>query len=197
MQVIPLKCPNCGATVDTQQRNCKYCKSPIIITSFNSVYSMPTPLVSTYANTYKGALTEDPGNPDLNASIAMCFLKLKMYDKAIEGFEKAVVENFDNSELFFFEAVALLRGRKAFSTAMSDIKRALELVNAATMIEPRGVYYYFSAYLKYDYYERKYLNISPNYSQDLKKAKENNLTFEDARILFELIEQQTPEVLRL
>ena len=196
-EVISLNCPNCGASVDTLQKKCRYCKSPIVISSFNSVYSMPIPLVNKYANTYKNALTVSPDNSEIQSSIAMCFLKLKLYDKAIENFDKAIIDNIDNSELFFYLAVALLRGQKAFMTPIDDIKRALELVNAAIMIEPRGVYYYFSAYIKYDYYERKFLNISPNYLDDFQTARDSNVSFADAQTLFELLGKPVPETLQL
>ena len=100
-QVIALNCPNCGAAVDTGQKTCIFCKQPVIISTFNSVYSMPVPLVNKYAGTYKQVLSSDPDNKEINNSIAMCYLKLKLYDKALGSFEKALEDNFDNSETFF------------------------------------------------------------------------------------------------
>lgn len=40
-QVIDMKCPGCGAPTSTGETTCKYCHRPVIISTFNSVYSMP------------------------------------------------------------------------------------------------------------------------------------------------------------
>lgn len=192
-QVLSLKCPNCGDAVDTGQKTCKFCKQPIIISTFNSVYSMPMPLVNKYIGSYKQVLSDDPNNKELNNSIAMCYLKLRLFDKALWAFEKAVEDNFDNSESFFYAAICLLKGQKAFNTPVDDIKKALDYIRAAILIEPRGVYYLFSAYIKYDFYERKCLNITPNYIDELREAKNNNLTSADTLMLFDVLGKPIPE----
>lgn len=69
----------------------------------------------------------------------MCYLKLKLYDKALSAFEKAMEDNFDNSETFFYAAICLLKGRKAFLLNRTEIDKAEEYINAAIMIEPRAV----------------------------------------------------------
>ena len=86
-QVVELNCPGCGARVSTAQKECDWCHKPIVISTFNSVYTMPMPEVNKYAGVYRKALTENPDNTELNKSIAMCYLKLKMYAKALEAFE--------------------------------------------------------------------------------------------------------------
>ena len=196
-QILALNCPNCGAAVDAGQKTCLFCKQPVVITTFNSVYSMPIPLVNKYASTYKNALSNDPENKELNTSIAMCYLKLKLYDKALGAFEKAVEDNFDNSETIFYAALCLLKGQKAFNTPVNDIKKALDYINAAILIEPRGVYYLFSAYIKYDFYERKYLNITPTYIDELQEAKNNKLTSADAQMLFDTLGKPMPEQMKV
>jgi len=192
--VVDIKCPGCGGAVSTSQKNCKFCGNPVIITSFNSVYGMNPQVTNKYVKFYKEALADNPNNPQLNSSIGMCYLKLKLYDKALESFEKAIEDDFDNSETYFYAAVCLLKGRKAFLTPKADIDKALEYINAALMIENRGVYNYFSAYIKYDFYARKSLNIYPNYADELTDAYRNNVTDEDIRILFELLNVEKPKV---
>ena len=153
-QVAELKCPGCGSPLAVNQLVCDYCHQPVTITSFNSVFSMPAPALNKYAGACRKALAEDPDNMELNNSIAMCYLKLGLYDKALPAFEKAMEDNFDNSETFFYAAVCLLQGKKAFLHPRPVIDKVLEYINAALMIEPRGIYYYFMAYVKYDYFER-------------------------------------------
>lgn len=196
-RIVSINCPNCGASVDTAQRNCVYCRQPVVISSFSSVYEMPVPLLSKYANTYRQVLSGDPDNKDLNNSIAMCYLKLRLHEKALAAFERATEDNFDNSETFFFAAVCLLKGNKAFNTPIDDIKKALNYINAAIQIEPRGIYFFFAAYLKYDHHERKFLNIAPNYAEELQNAKRHNLTAADIQMLFDVIGKPIPEQLQV
>lgn len=191
--VIDLKCPGCGEPVKTDQKYCKFCGREVIISSFNSVYDMTAQELNKYANTYKKALNEHPENTELSASIGMCYLKLKLYDKAFEHFEKAIEEDFDNSEIYFYAAISLLKGKKAFLATKSTVDKAIELVNAALMIENRGIYYYFLSYLKYDFYSRKSLNVYPSFVEELINARNNSVTLSDIDRLFELLCVAIPE----
>ena len=186
-EVIELNCPGCGARVSTGQQECDWCHKPIIITTFNSVYSMPMPEVNKYAGAYRKALGEHPESNELNKSVAMCYLKLKLYDKALAAFETAIEDNFDDSETYFYAAVCLLKGKKAFLAQRSDINKCIEYIDAANMIEPRGIYYYFLAYIKYDFFERKSLNSSPNYRQCLGTASQFGVSGHDIGMLFDIL----------
>lgn len=194
-QVVEMNCPGCGVRVSVGQKICEYCGGVITITTFNSVYSMPIAQINKYASCYRNALADDPTNKKLNNSIAMCYLKLKLYDKALSAFENAIEDNFDNSETYFYAAVCLLKGQKAFVQQRSIIDKALEYINAAIAIEPRGIYYYFLAYIKYDYFERKYLNVYPNYLETLQTANSIGASELDISILFDLLSVQKPSVL--
>lgn len=190
--IIEINCPGCGARVSTGQSECEWCHKPIIISTFNSVYSMSASEISQYAFAYKKALSENPDNQDLNNSIAMCYLKLKLYDKALQAFEKAMQENFDNSETFYYAAISLLKGRKAFLLNRHEIDKIEEYINAAIMIEPRGIYYYFLAYIKYDYFNRKYFKTSPTYQEALKLAKQQGFSSYDSEQLFNILGVEKP-----
>lgn len=190
--IVEITCPGCGARVSIEQAECEWCHQPIIISSFNSVYSMPMPEVNKYTKEYKRALAEDPDNTDLNNSVAMCYLKLKLYDKALPAFEKAMEDNFDNSETFFYAAVCQLKGRKAFLLTRPEIDKAEEYLNAALMIEPRGIYYYMLAYIKYDYFNRKFFKTSPTYQEALEMAQKAGYSPFDADQLFEILGVERP-----
>lgn len=194
-QVMELKCPGCGARVDVGQTSCEWCHKPITVSSFNSIYAMTMPQVNKYAGAYKKALQDEPDDIELNSSIAMCYLKLKLYDKALLAFEKAMEDNFENSETFFYAAVCLLRGKKAFLASRKDIDTALEYTNAALMIEQRGLYYYFLAYIKYDYFERKYLNVSPNYRECYITACQIGTSEYDIHMLYDVLGVERPNIL--
>lgn len=194
-QVHDTACRSCGAPADIGQTKCRYCKQPVMISTFNSVYSMPMPMVNQYAAAYKEALQNEPNAKDLNNSVAFCYLKLKMYDKAAEAFDKAVADNFDNSEAFFYAAVCRLKGQKAFLANRETIDKIQEYINAALMIEPKGIYHYFLAYIKYDYFSRKSFNTSPTYKEALENAKGAGVSPADIEQLFGVLGVQKPEVL--
>jgi len=195
MEVINLNCPGCNARVSTEQKVCIYCHAPIVISSFSSVSSLSSLELNKYAASYRKTLAENPDNQDINGSIAMCYLKLRLYDNAIKAFEKAVEENFDNSESFYYAAVCQLKGLIAFRTPRSAIDKAIEYINAALMIEPRGIYHYFLAYIKQDYFERKYLNITPNWSETLQTAIQSGVSTADIQQLSEVLQVEIPKCL--
>ena len=194
-QVIELNCPGCGARVNTGQNECDWCHKPIVISTFNSVYAMPMPEVNKYAGTYRKALAENPDDITLNNSVAMCYLKLQLYDKALTAFEKAMEDNFDNSETFFYSAICLLQGKKAFLAPRDAIDKIEEYINAALMIEPRGIYYYFYAYVKYDYFFRKSYKTQPTYQELLNTAFQVGISEYDQEQLFSILNVAKPDVL--
>ncbi|MDR1681815.1 MAG: hypothetical protein LBS25_00280, partial [Candidatus Symbiothrix sp.] len=107
---------------------------------------------------------------------------------------KAMDDNFDNPETFFYAAVSRLRGQKAFVAQRADIDKILEYLNAAIMIEPKGIYHYFLSYIKYDYFHRKYLNISPNHIEEYETANETGVSDEEIQQLFSVLCVEKPEV---
>ncbi len=192
LQVISLECPGCGAPISTDMKSCPRCKGPVIITSFNSVYDMADLQAKKYARGYQKALTANPDSSQLKASVAMCHLKLGMYDKAYEIFDQLLEDNFDDSELFFYAAVCLLKGKRPFLTQLSNVKKIQEYMDAAMLIEERGVYHLFLAYVKLDYYARKALRVSPNWQDEVKLARQYGVSAEDTRILFEMLKVPVP-----
>ena len=125
-------------------------------------------------------------------SAAMCYLKLNMYDKALPAFEKAIEGNFDNSEAYFYAAVCCLKGKKAFLQQRPTIDKIVEYIEAANMIEPKGIYYYFLAYIKYDYFFRKKYMTAPSYEETLTAAKEAGISDYDIATLFDILHVEKP-----
>jgi len=153
------------------------------------------PMVNQYAAASREGLQNDPDNKDLNNSLAMCYLKLKLYDKALLAFDKAMEDNFDNPETFFYAAICVLGGKKAFLMQRPEIDKIEEYINAALAIEPRGIFHYFLAYIKYDYFERKYFNTSPNYQQALTNANGAGVSPYDIEQLYGILGVSRPDVL--
>lgn len=194
-QIVELECPGCGKAITTSTRQCPQCFREIVISTFNSVSGMSPLEINKQANAYRKAMINNPNNQTLNMSIAFCYLKLKLYDKAIPCFEKAIEDNFDNSETYFYAAIALLKGKKAFLTPRLVIDKIEEYIQAAIMIEPKGIYYYFWAYVRYDHHFRKSYRMSPNYQDLLAQAEQIGLSQTDVIELYNILEVQRPDVL--
>ena len=157
MNVLCPKCPNCGAPVKTSANECEYCGSTIIISSFSDAAGLPD--LSKYTSAYKSALNSSPSDPSLNAAMGFCYMRLKMYANALSSFQRAIDGGVMNSEVFFYAGVCCLGGKKAFLAKREVIDKAEEFVNAARALEDRGIYAYFDAYIRYDYFKRKSLII--------------------------------------
>lgn len=194
-QIVELECPGCGIPITTSTRQCPQCYREIVISTFNSVNSMSPLDLNKQANAYRKAMVGNPDDQTLNMSLAFCYLKLKLYDKALPCFEKAIVDNFDNSEVYFYAAVTLLRGKKAFLTPRPVIDQIEEYLQAAIMIEPKGIYYYFWAYIRYDHHHRKSYMMNPNYQTLLAQAEDAGLSMTDVEELYSILEVSRPDCL--
>lgn len=117
---------------------------------------------------------------------------MKMYAQAC--FEKAIQEDLSDPDAYFYAAIAKLEGKRPFlasRTAISDIERYIE---AALMYGEQGIYYYFYAYVKYDYYEKKLLKSKPLFADLLAKAKELGVDDAESKELFTLTNTQKPDI---
>ena len=83
----------------------------------------PTEL-NKYISSYRKELNDRPSDRRLNRAAALCYMKLKMYDKASQAFEKAIEDNLDDADSYFFAAISLLKGKKAFLAKRPEIGRA-------------------------------------------------------------------------
>ena len=147
MKAICPKCPNCGAPVETDANWCSYCNSPIIISSLAGALELPD--INKYTSAYKNALSSAPNEPNLNAAIGFCYMRLKMYAQAQTCFQKAIDGGLMNSEIFFYMAVCMLDGKKAFLAKRPVIDKIQELIEAARAINDEGIYAYFHAYIRW------------------------------------------------
>lgn len=176
MEIIALKCPNCGASISTKTKECDYCQSEILVKSFKSLTSLPAPQINKYMSSYKESLTEHPNHNGLNTSVGLCFLRLKKYDQALQYFEKAQAENFEDASPFFYSAVARLKGRKPFLCNRPEIDAMMTDIQAAMDIDPKPEQLYFMSYIKRDYFKRKFLKTEPTWEEVLEEAVDNGLT---------------------
>ena len=188
------QCPGCGAPVSMSDRVCSHCGNEVVISSFQSVSSFSAPLLNKYVRSYDRA-----GETDAKMSIAkgLCYMKLKLYDKASSCFLDAIDLEMDNSEAYFFYAASLLKGKKAFLNSRTDIDTAEQYLLDAASIENRGIYYYFLAYLRYDHHYRKGYRVTPSYVEYLSKAKSLGVSHADINNLFLMLDLQIPDAVKI
>lgn len=190
---IRISCPSCGASVSVDAIKCEYCNSPLVISEFRSFWGMGEEFAQKYVNFYSENVMGD--NFAIVYSAGMCYLKLRLFDRAYNCFDKAISLNRNNSEAYFFVAISLLNGKKPFLSNRATIEKIEQNIKAAITIEPRGVYYYFWAYIKYDYFERKHLKTSPTHDGCLSASKANHVTDFDKTMVFDIIGVERPDVL--
>lgn len=159
------ECPQCGAPAQLNSNVCSYCKSEFIIKSLSGLRSLGKVGIDKYIASYKKAATVEPNNTELNAAMGMCYLKLGVYDFAIKFFEKAMVDMIENSEVYFYAAIAHFKGKRPFLALLPTIRKVEELVGAAISISPEGKYYFLLSIIQSDYYDKKKLNSKYTYQE--------------------------------
>ena len=120
------------------------------------------------------------------------FINNKLYSKAVEALEKALENDMSNPEIHFYLSVALLEGKRPFLSQKSKITRIEEHLGTAISIEEKAIYYYFLAYIKYDFYENKSFKSIPNSYELASKANALGLNSIEIDELFELLRVQRP-----
>ena len=98
LEVMNITCPGCGAPIDTKLAKCYQCGRPYVITSFNNVYGMTPNIAMGLKGAYQKEVEANPDNPDANFSLGICLLKLNMYDKAYEKFDKAIEDEPEDED---------------------------------------------------------------------------------------------------
>ena len=190
--VVDITCPGCGARVHVDQKTCEWCHQPVVITSINALSGMQMSAINTYSKSYEKDLQEYPDNAELNNAAALCYLQLGFYDKAFEKFDKAIEQNINNGETYLYAAVCILKGKKPFVVPRADIDKIEQYINVALMIEEKGLYRYFQAYIKYDYFKRKFFKTSPTWEECLAQAKADGISPSDVNQLFSVLKQEKP-----
>ena len=171
-------------------------RQEMLLERFEQVLSMNPSALNERVSMYERQLKEAPNDAKLNASLGFVYLKLKLYDQALEVFEKAIFTQSNNPEVYFWAGVSKLKGKKAYLTPRVDIDKAEAYVNAALQLNPnKGIYYYFMAYIRYDHHHRKCYKASPNYVQYFNAAKKCGVTLGEVNNLYSVMGVTRPDVL--
>ena len=122
-------------------------------------------------------------------------LKMQMYDGALSYFKSEMNNTSADPDVYYYAAIAAMRGKNAFSQTRSTIDTIQSYINQAIQCDPKGIYYYFLAYIKYDYYERKYFRTKPNYKEAFSMAITHGVTQSQVNEMYSLMHVSRPSCL--
>ena len=132
-----------------------------------------------------------PDSPSLDEGVR--FLNYGMYPKAIECFDKALLKDISNPDIYFYKAVALLKGQRPFLITKPVINEALDLLNTSLAINSKAITHYLIGYIKFDYHHSKMLRATPDYLYHLQVARELGISEAEIKDLFALLRISRPQ----
>jgi tetratricopeptide (TPR) repeat protein len=182
------ECPQCGAPVQLNSNICEFCSSEYLVKSLSGLNRLDKKGIDKYIESYRKLVSTNPDNAELNSAIGICYLKLGLYDFAYKYFDKAMEDMMENSDLYFYSAICVLKGKRPFLVPLTLIRKAEEFLEAATSLDGNdGKYVYAKALIKYDYYYKKRLNTSPNFQELLEEADSCGICQNDKQLVEELL----------
>lgn len=182
MSIEIYKCPNCGANLNLGKDVCDYCGTQYKVKTFGQLNGLNNELIEKIAEFNDGFSFE---SADL--CVGLCYLKLKQYSSALIKFERAIEQASLDSEIYYYKALALLKGRKPFLLNRAEIEKVESCLESATSLKNKAKFYFLWAVVRYDYYNRKYYNVSPDYNELFEKAKTEGLTEKEAQEIYEIL----------
>ena len=159
----------------------------MLVTSMSGLVAFGLGDLNAHVKTLREALGAGAEDPRLHATLGMCLLRLGFPERALSHFEKAIEDDFEDSECYFHAAIASLGGKKAFLAPLAAIRTAERYLDVALQLDQRGIYAYFYGYLRFDYYERKSLNAQPGFAFYLDEARRLGSTELDIAALADLL----------
>ena len=197
IKVESLSCPGCGAPVDIDDDNCPFCGRQLIITKINKINKMNDATLKNYITFYEDDLLKKENSYKLNLSFGLCYLKLNLYEKAINHLNVALEKNIENSEIYYYLAIATLQGKKAFLTPRKEIDKIINYLNIAIKIEKKGIYYYLLSYILFDHHYRKGYYVQENFKFYFDLSKLNGVTSVEVNELFTMLKVVIPKEIQL
>lgn len=119
-------------------------------------------------------------------------LGVGLHRDAVTEFRQARAGDPGNPEPYFLGAVANLDGKKAFLASLQCIRETEELILGALALEDRAVFHYLLAYIRYDYYTRKFLRPPAPWQESFDDAWNKGLTHGQIDALFTLLSVEDP-----
>jgi tetratricopeptide (TPR) repeat protein len=149
-------CAQCGWAFDIealQKNTCKKCKSAFLVTSVAYLEKFDKPAIQKYITQYALALKAEPEDHDALLAIAICYLKLGLFDLADRFLGKLIDFHPADPSGYCYRAISTLKGRRPRTASLSVIREAERLIGTALELDPaNGRYDLLLAAVRHDYY---------------------------------------------
>lgn len=157
VKICTYECPNCSAPVSITDKICNHCFSHIYIQKVKDIDKLSNSDLSKHISIYKKNLNQ---SFDVNTlqSLGICHYKNKMYNLALESFEKIITIEPENINAYYYSALSLLNGKRPYMQTFNCIKKVVLLLEAAISIKPEGRLYYFLYMIQVDFFDKKHLH---------------------------------------
>ena len=153
-----LECPNCGASIERQQKICSYCQSPVFVRRRVDISSFKTKDLNKYVQFYKNYMQQAKGeSAEIHTSLGICLLEKNAYNEAIKHLEKAAELMPETGEVFYYLALAKLQCKRPYLHTLPNIKQIVQYLETALEYEEAGRYYYLLYLIQIDFYDKKHL----------------------------------------
>lgn len=173
-----LTCNSCGALLSPKVLKCEYCDSVHIVSKNTNSHKISPTLSKHYLQ------SNEFSNNKL--SLALLHLNIKNYDIAKKLLEQEIESNPVDSELYFYCALSLIKGKRIKFLAYSEIKEIYRHLNTSIQIQEDAKYYLLLAIVNYDFFKGNGMILpQPDYLELLDKALE--IEKEDLEFLQEQI----------
>ncbi len=109
-----------------------------------------------------------PEDGDSQFALGLCYLHLRLFDLAIRHFGRAVELMPESSDVYYYYALAMIRGRRPKTLSLNEVRQIEEYVSSAMQLDgTRAKYNYLAAILKYDYYLANGLRVPDPSAEEL------------------------------
>ena len=161
-------CPQCGAPVKLASNRCEYCSAEFLVTSLAYLDKFDKTGINKYVTQYKQMLKDDPDNGEVNLAMGICYLDLGLFDLATKFFAKAIEQIPDSADVYYYQALAQMKGKRPKVLTLTEIRKVEEYLNAATQLDnTKAKFYSLWALIKYDFYLKNGMRINPPTLEDL------------------------------
>jgi len=179
-----LKCNGCGANLSPDNIKCDYCGSEHIIKSNDHPLKVEQQQAKKIISYYKAKVKDDPSNGDAVYALGLFYLNLKNYDLAIKNFQIAIDLMPEESDVYYYYALSLIRGKRVKTISFKDIKQIEEYLRSAIQLEANAKYYYLAAIINYDFYSGNGMKIpTPDYNELIDNASSAEYEPDEIKIL--------------
>jgi len=164
--VTVLVCPQCSAPVKQGKRSCERCHSEYTFTPVSGLKKT----LEEFEKKIKSKISESGENPELLTAMGICQMQRGLYRFANGYFDKAINLLSEDSDTFYYAAIALLNGKRPYLSSLPVIRKVVEYLELALSFSEQGSYYYLQHLVHNDYFEKRQLNCSPSSAELYEKS---------------------------